>query len=275
MNLPTFIKWPGGKRRLISQLEKYFPEKFGTYFEPFLGAGAIFFYIRINRAPKKCIISDINKDLIDTYIAVRDNPQLLIKHLVWFKRQHSKNFYYKVRQLFNEHRFKNIKRCAAFIYLNKTCFNGIYRVNKKNEFNVPIGRYKNPEIFNQNTILYASELLQDTIILCQDYREILTLVKKNDFVYLDPCYDPLKKTSFTEYTPDKFSLQDRYDLHQFILSLDKKEAFFLLSNNNILEVKALYKQTAIFSISEITAARCVNGDVKKRGKITELAISNA
>lgn len=274
MKLPTFIKWAGGKRRLISQLEQYFPEEFNTYYEPFLGGGSIFFYIKLTKNPKHCVLSDINQDLINTYIAVRDNPKLLINHLQWFKERHSKEFYYETRSLFNQHKIRKIRRCAAFIYLNKTCFNGIYRVNKNNEFNVPIGRYKDPEIFNEKAILFASELLQGVTIKCQDYQDILKTVKENDFIYLDPCYDPLKKTSFTEYTPERFSIKDRYDLHQFILHLYEHGCFFVLSNNDIQEVRALYREEDSFKIDFVEAARCVNGNIKGRGRIIELAIFN-
>jgi len=137
MKLPTFLKWAGGKRRLIEQIDPYIPRNIRGYFEPFLGGGSMFFYIKQKYNPEFCMLSDINKDLIKTFRAVRDNPKELIKFLRYYKRKNSKKFYYKVRERFNKDRIKGLNRCAAFIYLNKTCFNGLYRVNSKNEFNVP------------------------------------------------------------------------------------------------------------------------------------------
>lgn len=274
MKPPIFLKWVGGKRRLIEQLSEQFPNKFETYYEPFLGAGSIFFYLKAIGKAKTCVLSDINQDLVSTYIAVRDKPTLLINHLKWFKTNHSKKFYYETREKFNKKKYLQTRRCAAFIYLNKTCFNGIYRVNKKNEFNVPMGKYKNPEIFNEKDLKWASELLQDVEIRCQDYRDILPKVKKNDFVYLDPCYDPLKKTSFAHYTPERFQLSDRYKLYSFIIQINQKGAHFLLSNNDIEEVKTLYKKHPEFKINEVYAHRFINSDKAGRGQIRELAISN-
>ena len=140
MKIPTFLKWAGGKRRLIEQIDKHLPKKINRYFEPFLGAGSMFFYIKQKYNPKFCMVSDINKDLIETFKAVRDNPLGLINETKKLKKKDSKEFYYKVRMKFNEDKYLGLKRCAAFIYLNKTCFNGLYRVNSKNEFNVPCGK---------------------------------------------------------------------------------------------------------------------------------------
>lgn len=273
MKLPTFLKWAGGKRRLLSQLEKHFPTEFNNYYEPFLGGASIFFHIKTKYPDTKCMLSDINEDLINTYIAVRDKPELLIRYLKWFKKNNSKELYYDLRIKFNENKIRKVKRCAAFIYINKTCFNGIYRVNSKNEFNVPYGKYKNPEIFNEENIMFASRLLQGVNIKVQDYRDILKSVKKDDFVYLDPCYDPLKKTSFTAYTPDKFCLDDRSNLNKFMLKLHKKEAYFVLSNNDIKEVVALYRQSN-FKINRVNVSRCINSNPMDRGKISELVITN-
>jgi DNA adenine methylase len=260
-DIPTFLKWAGGKRRLISSLEKHFPKEINNYFEPFLGGGFVFFFIKKNYAPKTCTISDINKDLIATYIGVRDNPKELIHKLISFKRKHSEKFYYSVREKFNNNEYDRITRSAAFIYLNKTCYNGLYRVNSQNKFNVPFGRYVNPEIFNEETILEASRLLQGVNIILQDYRKIIRFIHENDFIYLDPCYDPIKKTSFVSYTPDKFTVRDRIELAKFI---DKV-------NNDIREVRDLYKT---FSMHKIRASRSINSVASNRGKIVELVITN-
>jgi DNA adenine methylase len=270
MKIPTFLKWAGGKRSIICDLNKYVPKKFNNYFEPFLGGGSVFFFIKQKYAPKRCMISDINKDLINTYVVVRDKPYLLIKHLNWFKKNNSKEFYYWVRTNFNNKGFRKIQRSAAFIYLNKTCFNGLYRVNKKNQFNVPYANYKNPGIFDIDTIYSASKLLQDVQIIHQDYRKILKFVSENDFVYLDPCYDPIKRTSFDKYTPKRFSPKERIELAKFVYQLRKNGSFVLLSNNDIPEIRKLYGK---FEINEIAAHRFINSKGNGRGKVIELAIS--
>lgn len=272
MSIPTFLKWAGGKRRLISQIDPYLPFEVNRYFEPFLGGGSMFFYIKQKYNPKYCEISDINKDLIDTFVSVRDQPEELTKQLAYFKKRNSKKFYYETREKFNENKLSGLKRAAAFIYLNKTCFNGIYRVNSKGKFNVPYGRYTNPEIFSKETILSASKLLQNVTIKCQSYEKILSQINRGDLVYLDPCYDPLKRTSFANYTPKRFSLTDRTKLSNFMNSLKKKEAFAILSNNNIKKVEDIYRNNG-FNIHKIQAARSVNSNPLGRGKITELLIT--
>lgn len=269
--VPTFLKWAGGKRRIIPLIEEFFPRKFEKYFEPFLGGGSVFFYIKAKYNPSECIISDTNRDLIDTYINVRDNPRELIKALSCFKEKNSKDFYYEVRQRFNRFKYKDIERAAAFIYLNKTCFNGLYRVNRKNEFNVPFGQIRNPGIYAMETIYAASELLNDRVkIMHQDYNAILKVANKGDFVYLDPCYDPLKRTSFAHYTPDRFSESDRNKLFAFIEVLRKKGAKVVLSNNDVPKIRELYSD---YRINEILAPRTIGSRANYRSALTELVIT--
>jgi len=272
MIIPTFLKWPGGKRRLISQIDPHIPEEFDRYFEPFLGGGSMFFYIKQKYNPKYCEISDINQDLIDAFIAVRDKPLELIKKLKYFKKNNSKRFYYKTREKFNDRSLNGLRRVAAFIYLNKICFNGIYRVNSEGKFNVPYGKYSKPEIYNKETILLASSLLKGVLIKCQNYEKILSKIKSEDFIYLDPCYDPLKKTSFANYTPKRFSLVDRKKLASFMKFVKKKEAIPMLSNNDLPIIRKIYSERG-FKISEVSTNRCVNSDPNNRGKITELLIT--
>jgi DNA adenine methylase len=217
--IPTFLKWAGGKRRILKDLTPLLPSKVESYFEPFLGGGAFFFFIKQKYNPKFSVISDINEDLILTYQAIRDYPEKVISFLKYFKKNNSAEFYYKIRVHLNIGQLKGIKRCAAFIYLNKTCYNGLFRVNSRNKFNVPYGQYENPEIFNQEDILFASRLLQNVQIKNQDYREIIKNVGRGSLVYLDPCYDPIKRTSFVHYTPKSFSENDRIQLRQFIRAL--------------------------------------------------------
>lgn len=269
--IPTFIKWAGGKRRLIPNLEPLLPKNINRYFEPFLGGGSMFFYIKQVYNPKYCLISDVNHDLISSFIAVRDKPKKLISSIEYFKSNYSEDFYYKTRERFNKNKFLGIKRCAAFIFLNKTCFNGLYRVNSKNQFNVPFGKYDLPKIYNKENILFASQLLQGTIIKLMDYRKLQDIVKKDDFIYMDPCYDPIKKTSFANYTPRRFCTIDRIELAKFIRFITNKGAKVILSNNDLPEIRKIYSD---FKITEIFAKRCINSDPFGRGDIIELAIGN-
>lgn len=273
VQIPTFVKWPGGKRRLLAQIDPYLPNKVERYFEPFLGGGAMFFYIKQKYNPKFCMISDVNDDLICAFKAVRDNPHGILRALNYFVNNDSEQFYYSSRTLFNKGRIQGIKRSAAFIYFTKTCFNGVYRVNKKGEFNVPYGYYKGREIFNREDILFASKLLQRTQIKKQDYNKILPHLQDNDLVYLDPCYDPLKRTSFVHYTPSRFSIGDRKKLFEFITSSNFLGANIVLSNNNVIEVRDMYKNID-FQINKVKSAKCVNVNPEGRGRISELLITN-
>lgn len=269
--IPSFLKWAGGKRRIIEDIEKQLPEKIDRYFEPFLGAGSVFFHIKEKYNPNYCLISDINKDLIDAYIAVRDNVDLLIKYLTGYRKNNSKKFYLETRDKLNSGRIWGVNRSAAFIYINKTCFNGLYRVNSKNEFNVPYGNNKNVLVYDKDNLIKASNLLQGVKIKHQDYRLIEVEIEQGDFVYLDPCYDPIKKTSFANYTPERFTEINRHELYKFITSLNKKNVNVLLSNNDLKEIRDLYKN---FDMSEVLVSRPINSIANCRGKITELLIKN-
>lgn len=268
--IPTFLKWAGGKRRIINELKPLFPTKIERYFEPFLGGGYVFFFIKQRYNPKYSMISDINKDLIDTFKSVRDTPHELIDTLSYFKKNNSEDFFYNVRESFNLYKFKGLKRSAAFIYLNKTCYNGLFRVNSKGGFNVPFGKYDNPEIYNEETILYASQLLRGVLIKQQHYKGVIRFVKKDDFIYLDPCYDPLKRTSFAQYTSKRFCEEDRSELSKFINELKAKGVKLVLSNNDLPEVREIYSG---FDIKEILSSRPINSNSSERGKILELAIT--
>lgn len=273
MQIPTFLKWAGGKRKLLSTIDEHLPEKINKYYEPFLGGASVFFYIKQKYNPKFCMISDINKDLINSYINVRDNPRKLMKYLEYFKKNNSEKFYYYVRELFNDNKIKKIKRSAAFIYLNKTCFNGLWRVNSHNKFNVPYGKHKNPEIFNEETILFASKLLQGVKIICQDYEQLKNLINKKDFIYLDPCYDPLKKTSFANYTPKRFSDEDNERLYNFVEKLHERKVKILFSNNITPNVKRYYRKDGFKQII-IYSFRSIGSKENYRGMIPEFLIKN-
>ena len=274
MIIPTFLKWVGGKRKILEKIDQHLPEKIENYYEPFIGGASVFFYIKQKYNPKFCMISDINKDLIDTYIYVRDKSLELIKHLENLKKLNSEEDYYKIRESFNQNKYRGIKRSAIFIYLNKTCFNGIYRVNSNNKFNVPYGKHKNIEIFNKENILFASSLLQGVDIRCHDYGELKNFIEKNDFVYLDPCYDPLKKTSFANYTPNKFTKEENERLAKFVAELNRRGTKILLSNNITKNVKKHYSKKDGFTKIIIRSFRSVGSIGKYRKVMPEFLIKN-
>ncbi len=272
IKIPTFLKWIGGKRRLISQIDPHLPDKIESYYDPFLGAGSMFFYIKQKYPLKKCVISDINRDLIDVYKSVRDNPKQLMKFLKFYVKNNSESFYYKIRKKFNEHEIHGLNRSAAFIYMNKTCFNGVFRVNSKGEFNVPYGKRKNPEIFNKETILFASKLLQGVDIRCQDYEKIISEIKDKDFLYLDPCYDPLKRTSFANYTEKRFCDKDSERLRIFISKVRNFGARILLSNNFVDSIRKRYPLDQGYDLKIVYCPRSINSNATGRGKIKEYLI---
>jgi len=275
-NVKPFLKWAGGKRQLLPELLKYIPKDFNNYFEPFLGGGALFFelYNLGFLENKKVYLSDINEELINTYKTIRDNPKELIIKLKEFKTNHNKEFYYKIRELDRDKNYKNldnITKSARFIYLNKTCFNGLYRVNKKGYFNVPIGSYKNPNILDEENILAVSKALQNIIIKNFDYKEILKEVQSNDFIYLDPPYHPLNETSsFTSYTKNEFLQKEQIELFKTLKELSNK-CFVLKSNSDTDFINKLYKD---FKIEKILANRAINSKATNRGKILEVLIRN-
>jgi len=277
LNLKPFVKWAGGKRQLIPELLKYIPKEFNNYFEPFVGGGALFFelYNLGILKNKKVYLFDINEELINTYKVIKDYPNELIEKLKEFKVKHNKEFYYQIRELDRSEDYKNldsITKAARFIYLNKTCFNGLYRVNKKGYFNVPMGNYKNPQIVDEENILAVSNALKDATIKHCDYKEVLQYTKKNDFVYFDPPYYPLNDTSnFTSYTQNDFLEKEQIELFKTFKTLANKGCFVLESNSDTDFINNLYKE---FTIEKVLANRAINSKGDKRGKITEVLIRN-
>lgn len=222
------VKWVGGKRQLMFELIKNMPKSYNRYFEPFIGGGALFFELQ----PEQAYISDMNEELINLYSVVRDNVYELIKDLS--KHEITKEYFLEIRNIDRTEKyaeFSNVERASRFIYLNRTCFNGMYRVNSRGQFNVPFGHYKNPRIIDENNLLNCSELLKKTEIKCADFSEILTKVQKGDFVYFDPPYVPLSETScFTSYTKDGFDIDMQFKLRDVCDELDCMGVKFLLSN---------------------------------------------
>ena len=263
------VKWVGGKRQLMFELLKNMPENYNRYFEPFIGGGALFFELQ----PDNAYISDLNEELINLYKVVRDNVEELITDLQ--KHDISKEYFIEIRNIDRTEEYKNwsnVKKASRFIYLNRTCFNGMYRVNSKGEFNVPFGRYKNPRILDENNLINCSNLLQRTEIRHADFSEILKKVKKGDFVYYDPPYVPLSETSsFTSYTKDGFDLDMHFKLRDVCDELDSMGIKFLLSNSDTKLVNELYEN---YNIKKVFASRQINANADGRGKITEVLVRN-
>lgn len=271
IEIPTIVKWAGGKSQLLSQFDKFFPGKIDYYIEPFLGSGAVFFQIKRRFNPKKVILSDTNEELINAYIVVRDKVDALIKVLRKHKEKHEKEYYYKIRAQ-DPNTLTDIDKAARFIYLNKTCFNGLYRVNSKGKFNVPIGSYKNPGILKEDVLREANKLLQGVDIRVMSFEKVIDFTTKGAFIYFDPPYYPLTVTSsFTAYTKNVFLDEEQKKLAGLFKKLDKMGCNVMLSNSDHPFIRDLYKE---FNQETVYAKRLINCDATKRGQITELVVLN-
>jgi DNA adenine methylase len=269
--VPSLIKWAGGKKQLLEQFKKFFPKKIERYFEPFVGGGTVaFFLLKDHLEIKKIYLSDINQELIITYNAVKNNIENLVNLLKKYKLKHDKEFYYKIRAE-DVKKLTPVQIAARFIYLNRTCFNGLYRVNSKGGFNVPIGSYQNPTICNEEDLREISKLLQKDDIVVAQFYDAVKKAKKGDFVYFDPPYYPVKKDSFTTYTKDGFLEKEQEKLKEAFVSLDKKGCKVMLSNSDTPFIRNLYKD---YKINTVLATRMINCDGKNRGKINELVVTN-
>ena len=263
------VKWVGGKRQLMFELLKNMPKSYNRYFEPFIGGGALFFELQ----PDNAYISDMNEELINLYQVVRDEVDKLICDLQ--KHDVSKEYFMEIRNIDRTEEYQNwsdVQKASRFIYLNRTCFNGMYRVNSKGEFNVPFGHYKNPRILDENNLINCSNLLQGIEIKHADFSEILKKVKKGDFVYFDPPYVPLSETSsFTSYTKEGFDINMQFKLRDVCDELDTMGVNFLLSNSDTKLVNDLYEN---YNIKKVFASRQINANADGRGKITEVLVRN-
>ena len=288
-----FLKWAGGKTQLLASIKQHIPvdlkQQDFTYVEPFAGSSAVFFWMLKNYPTlNKAIINDINLDLINCYKTIQSNVADLIKVLLtWQKEYHQfendteakKEYYYDKRQLFNSHKSKQTIQSALFIFLNRTCFNGLYRVNRKNEFNVPIGSYKKPQICNQENLLNVAKALQNVELLSSDYQKTIQHIKGKAFFYLDPPYKPLNETSsFTAYAKGNFNDDEQVRLKEFCHKLDDLGFKWILSNSDVKNTNPdnnffddLYDA---FSIKRVLAKRSINSNANKRGQLTELLITN-
>lgn len=265
-----FLKWAGGKSRLTQQYISHFPQDFRNYYEPFLGGGAIFFHLAQRTAPFQAVLSDINGELINTYICVRDRVDDVIKALEKHQREHSKDYYYLVR---NISKGTEIERAARFIYLNRTCFNGLYRENSKGEFNVPIGQYRNPIICNAELLRAVSSALRPAQLAVRTFEEVAKLARSSDdFVYFDPPYYPISSTSdFTAYSRASFKKDDQEKLQNVFSVLADRGVKVMLSNSDCEFIRNLYKD---FKIHPIAATRVINSNIQNRGKISEVLVTS-
>lgn len=289
-----FVKWAGGKSSLIPQITKYFPFELKNgqiekYVEPFVGGGAVLIDILQKYDVKQAYAFDINKDLINCYNVIKYKVEDLIRKLdkkekefLALDKDERQKYFYDIRTEYNSYLLANeidVKRASEFIFLNRTCFNGLYRVNKNGKFNVPCGKYKNPTICDSNNLRNLSKLLKNVVFAYGDYKESEKLVDENTFVYFDPPYRPLSVTSgFTSYTKEDFNDEDQKELAKYYNKLNLKNAKLMLSNSNPKNTnendnffEKIYKG---FNINEVSAKRMINANAKGRGEISELLITN-
>lgn len=266
-----FLKWAGGKRQLLPEIKKYLPKKYNTYFEPFVGAGALFF----DQQPKNAIINDVNTELINCYEVIKNLSIDLIEDLK--KHKNNEKYFYKVRELDRTKEFKNlsiVERASRIIYLNKTCYNGLFRVNRQGQFNAPFGRYKNPNIVNSETIKAINRLLNrnSVEILNTDFAKAVSTAKRNDFIYFDPPYDPVSDTaSFTGYSSNAFGKSEQERLKDLFEELTRRGCKVMLSNSATDFIYDLYKD---YNVIRIQANRNINSVGTNRKKIDEFLILN-
>jgi len=290
-----FVKWAGGKGQLLNTFEKFYPSQLiegsiKRYIEPFVGGGAVFFDILQKYNIEEAFIFDINEDLINTYHVIKSNVVALVEYLSCLEARYlkldkkaQKEMYYEVREMYNSHIFKNdqpdIERAAQFIFLNRTCFNGLYRVNRAGLFNVPVGAYKKPTICDEENLYAVNSLLQRVYIFAGDYRESIRYAGKHSFIYFDPPYRPLNVTSsFTSYSRFDFTDEDQVQLAKFFSEMNDTGALLMLSNSDPKNENfddnffdELYKD---FFIYRIKAKRAINSNGSRRGLVSELVVTN-
>ena len=271
-----FVKWAGGKRQLIPQLKDYFPKKFNKYIEPFVGGGAVFFYLYREGFLKnrKSVLIDINEELINCYNVIKNDVIDLIESLRNHKNE--KNYFYKIRDLDRNFETYNkmtaTEKASRIIYLNKCCYNGLYRVNSKGQFNVPFGKYKNPLFCDEENLIEVNKALENVEILHNSFENSIKYAEVNDFIYLDPPYFPVSKTAnFTSYTKENFNVDSQEDLCQVFKNLDEQGCKLMLSNSSNVYTNELYKD---YKIATLQAKRAINCDPSKRGKISEILVMN-
>ena len=274
-NVKPIIKWAGGKRQILPYLIENLPNNWDRYFEPFVGGGALLIELYKKNLIKSAVISDINIDIYNLYLSIKEKPKELIEKIKTLPFRNNSKDYYEARRLFNENKIINVpdlNRASLFIYLNRHCYNGLYRLNSKGEFNAPFGRYNNPSMPTEENIWELNKLFKKIIILNDDFEIVVINARKGDFVYFDPPYMPLSKTSnFTDYTSEGFDENGQIRLFNVCKKLNSLGVNFMLSNSNSEFIRNLYKD---FNIISIPAKRNINSKASLRGEIEELIIKN-
>jgi DNA adenine methylase len=263
------IKWVGGKTKLLPELLARLPDRFGRYFEPFAGGAALFFRV----APKSAVLADSNTDLINLYRAIAHDVASVIKRLAYHRTHHSETHYYEMREKWNQQRptWNAAERAAAFIYLNKTCFNGLWRVNRAGDFNVPIGRYTDPPICVPDALRAAHDVLARAELVNADYRSAVSTAVRGDFIYFDPPYDPLTPTAnFTSYTANVFGPDQQKELAETARTLVARGCKVMLSNSDTPFIRSIYKG---FTIDRVKCSRAINSNAAKRGDVDEVIVT--
>lgn len=274
--ITPIVKWVGGKRQLLPEIRNKLPNPkiYSTYCEPFLGGGAVFFDMK----PQRAIVNDLNKELINLYLVIKNNVDELIEDLT--KHEITSEYFYEIRKLDRDEdlfsQMSNIEKASRTLYLNKTCYNGLYRVNQKGQFNTPYGRYKNPNIVNEPQLRALSHYFNEADIrfLSKDYSDVLEMLDEDSFVYLDPPYDPVSETSsFTDYNSGGFGREEQKRLKQYCDYLHERGINFLLSNSATDFIKELYDNPD-YTITTVSARRSINSVASKRGEVGEVLVRN-
>ncbi len=285
-----FLKWAGGKRQILPAILERIPAEFNTYYEPFLGGGAVFFAVAASRAFRRAVLCDRNRDLIDAYLGVRDELPRVIRRLDALRRRHSEAQYYRIRAR-DPSRLSPAARAARIIYLNRTCYNGLYRVNRSGRFNVPFGRYKNPKILDAENLRAVSRVLQErqrlslgtvedaprrkartlgVSIRVLDFEDAVARAKPGDVIYFDPPYVPVSRTaSFTAYHHEEFGIDEQMRLAKLMRELRDRGVYALLSNADVPEARKLYEDLPSVSVK---ARRAINSRPDQRGNVSELLV---
>jgi DNA adenine methylase len=264
------VKWVGGKGKLLGELVRRAPGSYRRYFEPFAGGAALFFHL----APRAAVLSDVNADLVACYRAVRDDVEAVIAALAEHRERHSVEYYYAVRDGWNDGRAADAAaRAATFIYLNKTCYNGLWRVNRRGDFNVPAGRYTNPAILDAERLRAASRVLAAAALEVAPFDRVLDEARRGDFVYFDPPYDPVSPTAdFTSYAAGGFAAADQERLAQSFARLAERGCAVMLSNSDTPFTRRLY---ARFRVERVYTTRAVNSRADRRGAVAEIVVTNS
>ena len=266
------VKWVGGKRQLLPQILPLIPKRMSAYCEPFLGGGAVLFALQ----PRRALVNDLNQDLITVYRVIKENADALIEHLS--RHENTPEYFYRIRDLDRDREayaaLSDVEKASRLLYLNKTCYNGLFRVNASGAFNSPYGHYRRPNIVNEQTIRGVSRYFNscDITFFSEDFAAVLDRVPRGGFVYLDPPYDPVSDTAnFTGYNKDGFGRSEQMRLRQCCDELNRRGVRFLLSNSATDFIKDLYRD---YDIRIVKAKRAINADASKRGAIAEVLIRN-